>query len=639
MMSRSPEALEYPKWPGVNPDLLPKEKKERFFRLKSAIEAACDGVKSSAICKKYGVSRAEIHHFLNRCTAVHPDGRLWGYRALVKGCRQASFHRRTAAVQSEGDDGAGLAGAFMQLLEQHPKVKTLISKATGGMDSKRYKEAGLNLLSLHQSMKTLLKEEGVLPHMYPFNTKNQGYISLTKYIGALIAKGGNAPAAARYGSSAVDGLQSGTGKKGVFQPRHPLEAVAYDEQQLPFIGTLVIEADGKEIDVPLHRGYLCLMASMKNGAILGYSISIVSRFRTLDLLNTFETFLKPWVPRKLTIPGLKYREGAGLPSGVVPQIRGQRIGILNLDNHLTHWANPVVGHLRRRTGAIIRFGKVKQWIARAAVEGIFAELQKRGFSRLLSTTGSGPDDPAVKDPVVQAVKHKIRMEHLLEILDVLIANHNALERRSLWNKTPNEDLAFHYGEGRDIDIVPRFEETFLQDPQVAVEIVVATVRGSRKDGRRPYIQLDYGHYTNDILQQSWAMLGQRLQVHIQGDYRKVRTFREDGTEFGVLAVTGHWAQSFHTREVRKEINQLHDEKIIDKYAEDPIIAYTEYKAHEAIRDHKKKKQKLTRAAGDLAQAMHAAPDPAYRYQIKDKDAEELPRLKARGRKDFFTRSV
>jgi len=91
--------------------------------------------------------------------------------------------------------------------------------------------------------------------------------------------------------------------------------------------------------------------------------------------------------------------------------------------------------------------------------------------------------------------------------------------------------------------------------------------------------------------------------------------------------------------MRKEINFLHDSKIIDKYVGDPITTFNEFKAHEAIRDHKKKKQKLTRAAGDLAQSMHAAPDPIFRYRMQDEDAEEQPQLQTRGRKDFFTRSV
>lgn len=637
MRRYSPEALEHPNWPTINLELLSEAERKRFLRLQSAVMAACDGVKSGAIRIKYGVARAELSYFLGRCTAIHPDGRLWGFRALVKGCRQSGFHRHTATDQPTGNDGAGLAGAFQKMLDMHPHVQNMIAKFVGSKKTAEYKEAGTNLHVLHQLMLDQLKKEGVTARMYPFNTERMGYVSLTKYVKRLILTGNNEAAANRFGSSALDGLQAGTGKRNIFQQQHPLEAVAYDEQKLPFIGTIVIEADGQEIDVPIHRGYLCLLVSMSNGAILGYSIAISRRFRALDLLKAFETFIRPR-KRDLRIPGLRYREGAELPCGVVPEVRGQRIGILNLDNHLTHLAKSVVGYLRRRTGVVIRFGKIRHWISRAAVEGIFAELQKRGFSRLASTTGSGPDDPVVDDPVGKAVKFKIRIEDLLEIIDVLIANHNATGRRSLMGKTPIEDLILRYGPNRDISIVPRFEEGFMKDPQIAIEIDIAVVRGSRKNGRRPYIQLDYGHYTNDYLQQSWSMIGQKLQVHIEGDFRKVRAFNMDGTEFGVLAVTGHWSHSFHTREMRKEINQLHDKKIINKYDGDPITAYSEHCANQAIRNHKKKSQKITRAAGDLAEAMHATAESVYRYKAKDMDADESaePQLQPRGRRDFFS---
>jgi hypothetical protein len=323
---------------------------------------------------------------------------------------------------------------------------------------------------------------------------------------------------------------------------------------------------------------------------------------------------------------------------VVPQVFGRRIAILNVDNHLTHLANAVVGHLRQQTGAIIRFGKVRQWISRSAVEGIFAELQKRGFVRIPSTTGSGPSDPHVDDPVGKAVKYKIRMEHLIELIDVLIANHNALARRSLMSKTPNEDLSSEFADERRISVIPRYSEKFMQDPQVAVEIVGSTVRGSRKDGRIPYIQLDGAHYTNDLLRQSWNLIGQRLTVHIRGDFRKVRVFLADGSEFGVLLVTGHWANSFHTREMRKHINLLDSQKIIDKHAGDPVAAYKEYLAHEAARSARSKKDKITREAGRLAEAMHTSEEPTYRYTVRDEESEALeePQLKTRGRREFFS---
>lgn len=638
-MSRNPpEVLEYSDWPTVDAELLPKEKKLRFKRLKVAVEAACNGMKAAEISIKYGVKRGQICYLIKRCTMVHFDGRLWGYRALITGCRQVSYQRTSPAHQEDGADGAGLAGSFAQLLRQHPKVLELIDKTTRSRRLGSVKEAGINLRSLHGRIIDLLRKEGVPSSDYPFNTRTNGYIALTRYIKARENAGDHSVAQDRYGLSALDGLQSGTGKRGVLRPLRPLEMVAYDEQKLPFIGTLVIEVDGKELDVPIHRGYLCLMADMNDGAILGYSVAISERFQSLDLLTAFESFLTPWRPRELTIPKMKYREGAGLPSGVVPQVYGRRIAMLHVDNHLTHLADSVVGHLRCRTGAIISFGKVRHWIRRAAVEGIFAELQKRGFIRLPSTTGSGPSDPAVDDPVGKAVKFKIRLEHLIELLDVLIANHNARSRNSLMSKTPNEDLASEFDERRRIAVVPRYSEKFLNDPQVAVDIVVCTVRGSRNNGRSPNIQLDGAHYTNDFLRQSWSMIGQRLTVHIKGDYRKVRAFRADGSEFGILEVTGHWARSFHTREMRKQINLLDRMKILDKHTDDPVTVYMEYLAHEATRNARKKRHKITRESGRLAEAMHAAPESAYRYKAQDEETGESvePQLKTRGRRNFFS---
>lgn len=638
MSHHAPEALEYTAWPSVDAELLPKPKKLRFHRIKSAIEAACDGMKAAEINRKYGVKRGQICYLLGRCTKVHPDGRLWGYRALINGCRQESYQRTAPPNQEEGVDGAGLAGAFKQLLRQYPKLQNLIDKATRPRSGATVKEAGLNLKNLHENMIALLRKEGAAPTTYPFNTSTNGYIALTQYIKARENAGDHGVAKNRYGSSALNGLQSGSGKRGVMRAQRPLEMVAYDEQKLPFIGTLVIEVDGKEIDIPISRSYLCLLVDVKDRAILGYSIAISERFCALDFLKAFENYLKPWRPRDLTIPNMRYKKGAGLPSGVVPQVYGRRIGILLVDNHLTHLAESVVGHLRRKTGAILSFGKVKHWITRSAVEGIFAALQKRGFSLLPSTTGSGPKDPAVDDPVGKAVKFRIRYEQLMEFIDVLIANQNAQPLNSLFQKTPNEDLAAEFDKSRRIDVVPRLSDKFLIDPQVAVEIESCMVRGSRKAGRSPYIQLDGGHYTNDLLRQNWAMVGQKVTVHIAGDFRKVRSFLSDGSEYGILEVTGFWSHDFHTREMRKHINLLYRERVLERSTDRPVPAYMEYLARETIRVDRKNKEKITREGGRLGEALHSAPEPRYRYTTHDgqDDKSVETRLKSRGRRDFFT---
>ena len=633
----SPEERDYSKWPRVNAHMLSAEKKARYLNLESALEDTCNGVKSKLVCEKHQLARSSISYYMERAINTHDDGRPWGFRALVKGCRQEEYIRIAPTDVREESDGYGLAGAFEMMLRKYPKAKALI-KAAMPKHPTTFKEAGLNLIALHQDLLDCLRAEGAQPNEYPFNTENAGYAALTKYVKKLILNGDEGAASARYGSEWADGLMAGTGKKALFRAIAPYEFTCYDEQKMPFIGTIVVEVDGREIDVPISRGFFCPLVDRRSTAILGYSIALSLRIRALDLLQAYESSVAPWVPKKLTFKVKKgYQPGAGLPSSVVPEARGMRIGVIDVDNHLTHLANAIVGHLRRRTGAIIRFGAVRRWISRSVVESIFAELQKRGFIRLPSTTGSGPDDTAVSDPVGKAVKFRIRLHELLQLIDVIVANHNVRARKSLMSKHPNECIASELAEGRRLTVVPKFSEAFLQDPQVAVEIVPATIAGSQKHGRRPYIQLDEGRYTNDILSQSWGLIGTNVEVHIKGDYRSVRVFLPNGQEFGTVGVIGAWSYSFHTRETRKEILRLSRSGVLPHRSEDPVSDYTHHLATQAAIAGKAKQKKISREGSKLANNLHAEGVENLKHVLKERNSfSDLPEnAPSRGRRNLF----
>lgn len=608
MMQRemSTDLLNYREWPAVDEHSLPDKLRERFSRLKSAVEACIDGVKSSEIQKRFGVSNQYLHYLLSRCAAIHFDGRPWGYRSLRKYQHQIGYTRKKAPKACEGTDGKGLSGSWSQLVVRNETVRTLIFKAIEPAIHSNTKEAGLNIAALHGRIIRALADAGWTE--YPMATKNMGYVALTKFIKKLIAAGHAGAAESAFGGACFDALQAMTNKHGLMRPRRAFDVVCYDEQTLPFIGTIEIEIDGVPIEVPLHRCYLCLMVDEKSFASLGYQVTIDDRIRARDLLCSYEMALTPWQPKVLSVSTLSYLPGAGLPSGVVPEAQGRRIRILKLDNHLTHYAQSVTGHLRSRAGVILTFGRVRHWISRHVVEGLFAELQKRGFRRLPSTTGTGPTDPAVANPVGKAIERKMRWDDLLELIDVLLANHNAIRRRGLKMKTPNETIGLDFAPNSSGSVVPLMSSERRSDPQIAVEVIKRIVRGSRKRGRRPYVQIDGARYTSDLLSESWAMVGKPLHLHVRGDFRKVRAFLITGEEFGPLEVEGHWGMEFHTRQVRQEINRLHREDVLKRRCQgDDVANYMDHLARQATHGKRgKQPPKLSSSANRLAAALRDA---------------------------------
>lgn len=636
----APELLNFDLWPTVVTEGFSPEELSRYTKLEHAIKDACRGKTSAEILAEYNVSRSLLAYHLARCTTFHSDGRLLGFRALVKGMGREKY---TASVQERKvtAEGAGYAGSFQQLLSEFKKTSSWLESQLRVNGTSKAVPAGINVAMLHQDFITRLRREGCSTDRYPFQTRRLGYEALVAYVRKRIQEGNAGLANLKYGGTANQAVGRNSVSVALTRPLYCLEKVAYDEYQLPNIGTMVIVIDGADVEVPLSRAYFCPIVDYKSEAVLGYSWSISERFKAANLLEAYECAINP--PQQKIHPAfenIRSLEGEGLPASVVPEARGRRITILCLDNHLTHLSDSVVVGLRRKTGVIITYGKVHSWIERNVVERLFSELQQ-DLRRIASTTGSGSTDPNVRDPVGKAVKDRIRMADLIAVMEKLVLRHNARRRRALFNATPNELIAADWAKNSRLQIVPLYKESFMSTPSLAVESEWVTVRGDRSTHRTPYIQLDQVAYTNDILRQSWTLIGKKLIVHIQGDFRTVRAFREDGTEFGVLSVSGGWAVRPHTRETRKEINRLYTAGLFAYRADDPVLHYQEYLAGKALKSVKgKKSPKIIQEANALARTLTTANNELeseyLRYEAKSGVLVKDTSVRPKGRRDFFT---
>lgn len=582
------EELDLQHAPLPDTEILTPSKRAQYHKLRSALEAYWGGMPPREVLRLHGVSRQRLSYHEDRFFLPHADGRVWGFRALISGTRIKQYDREQPSNGETINDGAGAAGSFTQLLKAYPTAKAVLDKAIARQEGREPESIALSLAALHRTFLGVLRHEGVGPTQYPLCTVTCAYQAMRNYVlDGIRDRGTGAARNGLFGHEANDGLDGGSGKTGWLQPLLPCDLACYDEQQLPAIGTVTFEHEGHRFVLPMERMSLCVLVSQHPKCILAYHLSHRSRVSSADFLETFNNLLTPWSPREFkALPKLVYKDGAGLPNGLVLGfLEGLRIGLIRLDNDLTHYADAVLVYLRELLGATIEFGKVGRWLTRYAVEQVFAALQKE-ISRLPSTTGSGPADRHVHDPAGNAVMWNVSLEELSELVEVIIANFNGAPRRELYGATPIEavhrEWAGRHAEG---SAIPGYLPTLAEHVPLPVGICKVTIRGSEKKGVPPYIELDHAKYTSDLLHCAWHLIGTPMIALLQRDHRLIQIRYANGASFGPVNVTGHWSHSFHDRATRQEIVRLHKQQAIQYGgSDDPIEVFKAHKM-EQMRTH------------------------------------------------------
>ena len=106
-------------WPSVDFTHLPPIEQEAFQQRYRAICLFIENptMTVAAIARESGVNRRHIYRLVERCLALHDDGRIFGFRALLSFIRVKPYQRtqRVAPGAPESQRG-GRSGAFAQLL-------------------------------------------------------------------------------------------------------------------------------------------------------------------------------------------------------------------------------------------------------------------------------------------------------------------------------------------------------------------------------------------------------------------------------------------------------------------------------------------------------------------------------------------
>lgn len=513
-------------WPA-----LPIEQQTIFQARAEAVRRYCRREHLRNIETATGVSYSTVRRFYLRCLEPHPDGRMQGFRALIP-FERIKAYQRLSKIACSGS--AGKAGAFAQLLQRHPELESLIAceltahRIVVSQGRKGLVLGGLNALLVRFRQKCL--ELGLSERDYPLVQKQQGIRSLAAATKSMATRTFESAARAALADKRSGGVRPDV--KGLpLVAASPYDAVEFDGHRVDVRLRIVFErVAGVEESFEIERVWLLTILDVCSRAVLGYHISLEAEYNRYYVLKTVERALVPWRPPALTIPGLRYAPGAGMPSERLPELGYAVWNMFRFDDARANLAHDTVRVLTEIVGCGAHAGPAYRPNERPHIERFFGTFASVLARRLPGTTGAGANDPRRRmAQLMGGAAAAIRLNELMELTAVAIANYNASPHVSLGGRSPLETLAYYIHEKH---VALRWlAERMRRNLCLLQHKHEGHVRGSIARGERPYIHFYGARYTSQRLASRADLIGQMVVLYFDvEDVRALRVFDADGRE-------------------------------------------------------------------------------------------------------------
>ena len=535
-------AQELESWPRPVRDALTPEAQVRYDNGCAALTAVLTGevglTKAAALNH---LCRKRLTSMLKRAVRIAPDGERYGFRVCVP---WGAYYRDPAdATAGEMPRVAG-PHAMTLVLACHPtlreKVESYAHPLPPGRPPKSFKRLHENLLKDLRALD--------LHDYYPLNQSDKGRRALLRYIRQrrldtapipAIDEGAEAP-------TVLDDLIRGRLYARAEIDAHRIDIEAVLGVQMP---------NGGVASRPISTLWLLCEIETESRAILGWCLRVGRGYNNLDLSTCLASSLHPWTRRELTIPGLAYHPGAGIPSGLPGEFGARRARSVALDNAKAHHAIDFEQAFCSAHGGILVYGRAHEPRSRPIVEQLFSRLEQGAFREL----------PGGFEPATRLGDNKIRISnfapndcpiqlHLFEeLLDVIIANYNASPHPALGNLSPLQFLQMYPPRG--FDYTPSKAEADAE--QMGSVLVSLPVNGNRDDGVMPHVNYLYARYRSPELDGKWELTNKtpllaRVNRH---DLRTILLMRTATTPLCVVRAAAPWDKRRHDETTRRLIMQ------------------------------------------------------------------------------------
>lgn len=591
-------------WPGVDASALDDTARALYRSREQAVRRYVQGEPVSQIENATGVVRTQIYRMLRRCLERHPDGRLYGWRALLPQLRTKRYTRLDKVGPGAPGRFGGAAGAMTQLLERNADLEAFLRReiaqhrialsASGRL---------LGLRPVHRQFIAHCRALGLTNRSYPLNQENQGLVALSQAIRRLLTER-FVDSAKASGTTRVQPNRSETDWPAPAPITRAFEAVEFDGHKLDVrLRVRSQDPQGIQRDWEVGRAWLLVVLDVATRAVLGWRMAVVPEYNRYDVIQTFIQALRPKRKRKqFLIPGMRYERGAGFVDEVAPGATYALWDWLRFDNARANLADETLVTLTETLGCLTDAGPIADPNERAYVERFFGTIGSHLSHRLPGTTGKSADDVR---RILSAVNGKTELlltaDELEELVDVTIANYNGTAHAGIGMLTPLE--AVSQSLARERAVLRTLPEVYQRNPHLLQPAHPCTIRGDVRRGVRPYISLYGARYSSAVLGEGVRLIGTHIRIHFDpDDMRVVYAYFPNGEELGPLSVARPWNTSAHSLRLRQEILRMRRQRQL-QYGDldDPVLIWTKAQRKQ-LGKRGKAKHALVEAERSLRQA-------------------------------------
>lgn len=594
-------------WPTPDISHLDRTQANEFHAKKEAVEMYLADYSFKDIKARCGYSENEIRRFLRRCITSDGGGSIYGFYALLPRFRVKVYTRSAPVLHFASADKGGCAGALSQLLEAHPDVvqelQDLFFRKAG---AKEVQEARISFAGVHNDFIKLLRKKGFCESEWPFNTKTYGYVSIRNYCKNLWEQRAQYGMSSRAGDDAARRHGVGEGKAPLIPLIRPYSYVQLDFHKIDAASIIVFKNSfDEEIEVPVSRWHIGLLAEERSKAILGCYVSLEMTPSGDCVLETVESALIPETLEATDPRCSLVSDGKIVINQLIPELGFQGFSALKIDNAWSNASTEVVNKIIDTVGCAVNFGPVKAWWRRSLIEGIFGELTRHGLQRMPSTYGSGPADSRKSNPNEKAIKFRILISELISIIAAEVRRHNELWTEGLQGSSPLSAIKSAMAHPATGFLQTRLPVRTQRSLNLMTHEVECTVRGNIKKNIRPYFKVDRSTHTNELLSRSYHLVGKKIIVHInRRDVRDVHAIvKETGEHLGAMLVERRWRQTKCSWRARKMINRCTLSRRLTDESSDAVATWGKNKKKELFEQRSRANRKTRSKSSSVALAV------------------------------------